>query len=54
MPKKNIFGFLKTVFNPFHATGLFLNPLKTEKFSGGIKRDKWNEKLNDMTIDKYQ
>ena len=42
MPEENSFSFLKTVFNPFHATGLFLNPLKTEKFSGGIKRDKWN------------
>ena len=35
--------------NPFHATGLFLHPLKTENFgflmfSGGIERDhvmKW-------------
>ena len=36
------------MFNPFHATGLFLCPLKIENqrflmFSGGIGRDQWHE-----------
>ena len=32
--------------NPFHASGLFLYPLKTRgflMFSGGIERDQWHE-----------
>ena len=35
--------------NPFHATGLFLNPLKNQKassfltFSGDVERDQWHE-----------
>ena len=39
-----LYGF----FNPFHATGIFLYPLKTLekqrflKFSGGIERDQWH------------
>ena len=28
------------IIDPFHATGLFLYPLKT---SGGIERDQWHE-----------
>ena len=31
--------------NRFHATGLFLYPVKTEnqRFLGGIERDQWHE-----------
>ena len=34
-----------TVFNPFHATGLFLYPRKTSEnmFPEGIKREQWHE-----------
>ena len=35
------------LFNPFHATGLFLYPLGTRgflRFSGGIERDQWHER----------
>ena len=34
------------VINPFHATGIFLYPLKTsgnQRFSGVMKRDQWHE-----------
>ena len=37
---------LDLVINSFHATGLFLYPLKTSGFlmiSGGIERDQWHE-----------
>ena len=39
----------KYLFSPFHATDLFLYPLKTPEnpgfviFSGVIERDQWNE-----------
>ena len=37
----------------FHATGLFLYPLKTLKkmflFSGGAKRDQWHERVKVKT-----
>ena len=44
-----IYFFSKTAFKPFHATGLFLYPLKHQKtscflmFSGGIERNQWHE-----------
>ena len=34
------------LFNPFHATGFFLYPLKTSgflMFSGGKERNQWHE-----------
>ena len=46
----NLVNFFKTfIINPFHATGLFLYPLKTSEnvkflmFSGGIERDQWHK-----------
>ena len=42
----------KAVFNLFHATVLFLLPLKHQKtsgflmFSGGIERDQWLKQVN--------
>ena len=44
--KYSVHGANKCRINPFHATGLFLYPLKTRgflKFSGGTERDRWHE-----------
>ena len=42
----SLIELFEKVVNPFHATGLFQDPLKTSEnqiFLGGIERDRWNE-----------